>query len=88
VTASVALVRHAWGTEIRMKCHYADDSEWSRPYDLVAVDDDGTAYDLARWVVGPGKTASVSGSVPVQPDHLDRLEVRLASGAPLLRLSP
>jgi anti-sigma-K factor RskA len=88
VTASAALVRHAWGTEITMKCRYADTSEWSRPYDLVAVDDDGTSYNLATWVVGPGKTASVSGSVPVQPDHIDRLEIRLASGTPLLRLSP
>lgn len=88
VTASAALVRHTWGTEITMKCRYDDDSEWSRPYDLVAVDDNGTSYDLATWVVGPGKTASVSGSVPVQPDHIDRIEVRLSSGAPLLRLSP
>jgi len=88
VTASAALVRHAWGTEIRMKCRYAETSEWSRPYDLVAVDDNGTSYNLATWVVGPGKTASVSGSVPVQPQHIDRLEIRLASGQPLLRLSP
>jgi anti-sigma-K factor RskA len=88
VTASAALVRHAWGTEIRMKCRYADASEYSRPYDLVAVDDNGTSYNLATWVVGPGKTASVSGSVPVQPEHIDRLEIRLTSGTPLLRLSP
>jgi hypothetical protein len=88
VTASVSLVAHHWGTEINMKCRYADASEWSRPYDLVAVDDNGTSYNLASWVVGPGKTASVTGSVPVQPDHIDRLEIRLPSGAPLLRLSP
>jgi len=88
VTASAAFVRHSWGTEIEMKCRYADASEYSRPYDLVAVDDKGTSYNLATWVVGPGKTASVSGSVPVQPEHIDRLEIRLASGTPLLRLSP
>jgi anti-sigma-K factor RskA len=88
VTASAALVRHAWGTEITMKCRYDDASEWSRPYDLVAVDDTGKSYNVASWVVGPGKTASVSGSVPVQPDHLDRLEIRLTSGTALLRLTP
>ena len=88
VTATAALVRHAWGTEITMDCEYADKSEWSRPYDLVAVDDTGTSYDIATWVVGPGKTASISGSVPVQPNHIDRLEIRLTSGQPLLRLSP
>lgn len=88
VTASASLVAHGWGTEITMTCRYADDSEWSRPYDLVAVDDEGKSYNVARWVVGPGKTASVSGSVPVQPDHLDRVEIRLTSGKPLLRLSP
>jgi len=88
VTASASLVAHTWGTEVRMDCRYADTSEWSRPYDLVAVDDDGTSYNLATWVVGPGKTASVSGSLPVQPDHIDRLEIRLASGQPILRLTP
>jgi hypothetical protein len=88
VTASASLVGHRWGTEITMECRYADESEWSLPYDLVAVDDSGKSYNVARWVVGPGKTASVSGSVPVQPDHLERVEVRLTSGKPLLRLSP
>jgi hypothetical protein len=88
VTATAALVRHGWGTEITMDCEYADESEWSRPYDLVAVDDAGKSYAIATWVVGPGKTASISGSVPVQPDHIDRLEIRLTSGQPLLRLSP
>jgi anti-sigma-K factor RskA len=87
VTASAALVRHAWGTEITMTCRYADQSEWSRPYALVAVDDRGTTYQIGTWVVGPGKTASISGSVPVQPEHIDRVEIRTMSGQPLLRLS-
>jgi hypothetical protein len=55
---------------------------------LVAVDDTGRTYDIARWVVGPGRTASIQGSVPVQPDHIDRLEIRATSGTPLLRLRP
>jgi anti-sigma-K factor RskA len=88
VTASAALVRRPWGTEITMKCRYADTSEWSRPYALVAVDDSGTSYQIGTWVVGPGKTATMSWSVPVQPDHIDRLEIRLMSGTPLLRLRP
>jgi len=88
VTARAAMVGHTWGTEITMKCRYADSSEWSAPYDLVAVDDAGKTYRVATWVVGPGKTAAVSGSVPVRRDHIDRLEIRLTSGQPLLRLSP
>ena len=88
VTASAALVAHPWGTEIDMECRYSDDTEWSRPYDLVAIDDEGESYNLATWIVGPGRTASVSGSVPVQPDHIDRLEIRLTSGPALLRLEP
>jgi hypothetical protein len=88
VTASASLVAHQWGTEITMNCRYADSSAWSRPYDLVAVDDDGTSYNIATWVVGPGKTASVSGSVPIQPEHIDRLEIQSTSGTPLLRLDP
>jgi anti-sigma factor RsiW len=88
VTARAALEAHRWGTEITMDCTYTDKSEWSRPYALVAVDDDGTAYQLATWVVGPGKTASISGSVPVQPDQIERLEIQSTSGTPLLRLEP
>jgi len=88
VTARASLVAHPWGTEVTMECRYDDESAWSRPYDLVAVDDSGKSYDIATWVVGPGKTASISGSVPVQPEHIDRLEIRLTSGEPLLRLSP
>ena len=88
VTATASLVARSWGTEITMDCEYADTSQWSRPYDLVAVDDTGKSYDIATWVVGPGKTASISGSVPVQPDHIDRLEIRLTSGTPVLRLEP
>ena len=65
VTASASLVPHTWGTEITMKCRYEDESEWSLPYDLVAVDDTGKSYNVATWAVGPGRTASVSGSVPV-----------------------
>ncbi|HEX2895592.1 MAG TPA: zf-HC2 domain-containing protein [Marmoricola sp.] len=88
VTATAAVVRRAWGTEITMKCRYGDSTEWSRPYALVAVDDGGRTYQIGTWVVGPGKTASISGSVPVQPEHLDRLEIQLLSGTPLLRLRP
>jgi anti-sigma-K factor RskA len=88
VTASAAFVTHPWGTEITMKCAYADTSEWSRPYDLVAVNDQGEERTLATWVVGPSHRAEVSGSVPWPRDHIARVEVRLTSGEPLLRLSP
>ena len=89
VTASASLVDHAWGTEISMSCRYADSNEWSRPYDLVAVDDTGNSYPIATWVVGPGRTASIRGSVPVRREHIDRLEIRATtSGTPLLRLDP
>jgi hypothetical protein len=71
-----------------MDCQYADSSEWSRPYALVAVNDRGESHEIATWVVGPSHEATVSGSVPWQPDAIDRIEVRLTSGQPLLRLSP
>lgn len=88
VTASAALVGHSWGTEVTMRCRYSDGSSWSRPYALVAVDDRGTAYQIATWTVGPGKTASVRGSVPVPRERIDRLEIRTLTGQALLRLSP
>jgi len=88
VTASASLVTRPWGTEITMECQYADSSEWSRPYDLVAVNDQGEERTIATWVVGPSHEATVSGSVPWPREHIDRVEIRLTSGKPLLRLSP
>jgi Putative zinc-finger len=88
VSASARLVAHPWGTAITMNCHYADSSEWSRPYALVAVNDKGESKEIATWVVGPSHQATVSGSVPWQPEAISRIEVRLTSGQPLLRLSP
>jgi hypothetical protein len=88
VTASASLVTHPWGTEITMECRYADASEWSRPYDLVAVNDQGEELTIATWVVGPSHEATVSGSVPWPRERIDRVEIRLTSGRPLLRLSP
>jgi len=88
VRATAALVGHKWGTEVTMTCTYEDNTPWSRPYTLVAVDDDGTEHEIAQWSVGPSHEATVRGSVPVQPDHIDRLEIRTTSGVPLLRLSP
>ena len=88
VTASARLVAHPWGTEITMDCQYADSSPWSLPYSLVAVNDRGESKEIATWVVGPSHEATVTGSVPWQPSAIDRIEVRLTSGQPLLRLSP
>lgn len=88
VTASASLVAHPWGTEVRMDCRYEDDTEWSRPYSLVAVNDQGVEREIATWVVGPSHQASVSGSVPWQPSHIRSVEVRTTSGNALLRLTP
>jgi hypothetical protein len=88
VTASAALVAHPWGTEITMDCGYEDSAEWSRPYSLVAVNDQGVEREIATWVVGPSHEAKVSGSVPWQPSHIRSVEVRTTSGTALLRLTP
>lgn len=88
VTASAALVGHPWGTEVTMRCRYDEATSWSRPYALVAVDDTGATYQIATWTVGPGKTATVRGSVPVPRERIDRLEVQTLTGQALLRLSP
>jgi hypothetical protein len=89
VTASAALVAHSWGTEVRMTCRYDDpSSDWSLPYDLVATNDKGETRELATWVVGPSHKATVTGSVPWQPEHIRSIELRLTTGQPLLRLEP
>ena len=88
VTATAALERRGWGTEITMDCKYTDDAAWSRPYALVAVNNAGDVLEIATWSVGPSRAASVNGSVPWQPDQIDRIEIQSTSGTPLLRLEP
>ena len=76
------------GTEITMDCEYTSSYAWSKPYALVAVNDSGDVLQVATWSVGPSGTASINGSVPWQPDQIDRIEIQSTSGTTLLRLEP
>lgn len=87
ISATATLRADHGGTRIDMICRYAGGSYGDLPaYDLVVTGRDGTLHRVAQWRVGPDGTTRVVGSVDLSPDQIASLEVRTASGRPVLRL--
>jgi Putative zinc-finger len=75
VSATVRLVPKEWGTELDVRCTYADEPNnpgaASVPYQLVVYGRSGAPQSLSRWKIGPGSTARF-----VSATELDRADVR------------
>ncbi|MBL1068203.1 zf-HC2 domain-containing protein [Streptomyces sp. 7-21] len=90
VEASVSLADTGQGSRVSMECAYgAGESE--RPgqpitYTLIAVENDGTERELARWQAMPGETARMTVGTPLRPDEIVALEVRVPGGPAVLRM--
>ncbi len=88
VTASVALVDRAWGTEIDMRCSYRGYVYPAGvPYELTATDRGGHQHVLATWLVVSDKPVKVVASTSLKRSDLVSLEVRSVLGA-VARLRP
>ncbi|MEU0536023.1 anti-sigma factor family protein [Amycolatopsis tolypomycina] len=86
VRADARLAAFAWGTQVDMSCSYTGRLSGGE-YLLVAISRSGTETQLATWKAVPDNTARLSiGTALRQPD-LAALEVRLANGPALLRLT-
>jgi len=87
VNAELALTTTTAGTEVRMHCTYAKDSEWgerSFTYRLVAVGADGTKDQLGSWTAGPGADLTLSGMTHFAYDDIEKVELQKNSGDPIL----
>ncbi|HET6703833.1 zf-HC2 domain-containing protein [Amycolatopsis sp.] len=86
VRADARLAAFDWGTQVDMSCSYTGGRSGGE-YVLVAISRSGTETQLATWKAVPDNTARLSiGTALRQPD-LAALEVRLADGPALLRLT-
>jgi Putative zinc-finger len=86
VTATAQLVQKAWGTEIELRCHYPDGVATYAPYDLVVIDKQQHRYAGGSWTLVPGKTITFTGGASVPRSQIDRVEITLADGTPILQL--
>ncbi|WP_103354805.1 anti-sigma factor [Amycolatopsis sp. CA-128772] len=86
VRADARLDAFAWGTQVDMSCSYTGGRSGGE-YLLVAIARDGSETELATWKAVPDNTARIVIGTALKTPDLTALEVRLASGLPLLRLT-
>jgi hypothetical protein len=87
VTASARLVPRGWGTEIDLQCHYAETVERYRAYTLVVIDNQNHRYSAGSWKLAPGDETDFTGGTSVRATDIDRVEITLPDGTPILRLT-
>jgi Putative zinc-finger len=88
--ASVALTDVAWGTRLDLTCHYDaipgwDDFDKVR-YALWIRTRDGSSEKVASFRALPGRTMHLQGSTAADVQDIASVEIRTASGQPVLRL--
>ncbi|MFF1615773.1 anti-sigma factor family protein [Amycolatopsis sp. NPDC058278] len=86
VRADARLAAFDWGTQVDMSCSYTGGRSGG-DYLLIAISRSGTETQLATWKAVPDDTARIVIGTAVRRPDLAALEIRLASGLPLLRLA-
>lgn len=86
VRADARLAAFGWGTQVDMSCSYTGGRSGG-DYLLVAISRTGVETQLATWKALPDNTARLSIGTALKTSDLAALEVRLADGLPLLRLT-
>lgn len=87
VQATAAVAATGDGSRVDMSCKYQGAARGA-DYLLVAVRPDGTESELATWWADPNRTAKISLDTALAPADIQSLEIRSASGVPLLRWRP
>ncbi|MBE8516631.1 zf-HC2 domain-containing protein [Amycolatopsis sp. H6(2020)] len=86
VRADARLAAFDWGTQVDMSCSYTGGRSGGE-YVLMAISRTGVETQLATWKALPDNTARLSIGTALKTPDLAALEVRLADGLPLLRLT-
>jgi hypothetical protein len=87
LSATVGLNPVAWGTRIELECRYDDPVRGAVPYTLVVVDASGRSESVGTWTAVPGQVARMSAPTSVPRSQIAEVEVRTASGRPVLTLA-
>ena len=86
VRADARLAAFDWGTQVDMSCSYTGGRSGGE-YVLMAISRTGVETQLATWKALPDNTARLSIGTALKTPDLAALEIRLADGLPLLRLT-
>ena len=89
--ASLAMEEVPWGTRLELTCTYEGAASAYRDapapaYTLAVRTRDGRWEQVATWRAVPGRTVTVTGATAAGADDITSVEVRSASGRPLLEL--
>lgn len=86
VSAEIGLNGTKWGTEVTMRCTYAQTGNRSKSWTfrLVAHGADGASEQVGSWIAAPGETVNASGATRFTGQELVRLELTRYDGTPLL----
>ncbi|MFC6705679.1 anti-sigma factor family protein [Flexivirga alba] len=91
LSATLQLHDKAWGTEVSMKCTYAESAQWGggeAVYSLYVVDDAGHASSISTWSAEPGTTAKLTAATAVPRAKIAHVQIRNADGSVLLSANP
>jgi anti-sigma factor RsiW len=87
LTVTAQLVARAWGTEIQLHCTYPSYEHDKFAYDLVVVDRHQHSHEAGDWTLVPGQDGiDFTTGTSVPRAEIRRLQVRTASGTPVLEL--
>lgn len=91
VGASVSFASVAWGTRLDLTCTYEPGTGWDAPehaptYSLLVRTSHGQWQQVATWRALPGRTMRLSAATAADRDDITSVEVRTASGVPILHL--
>lgn len=88
VTATVALTRQPWGTDVRLRCRYTGPADYGGGYTLVVVSKSGRTEQISAWAAVPDTTAVLTGTTSASPDDIRAVQVRTTAGTTVLTMSP
>jgi hypothetical protein len=92
VHARLALQSVAWGTKLQLACTYSPDAGWTTSphaptYTLYVRTRDGRSEEVGTWRSVEGHTMQLSAATATRRQDIASVEVRTASGRPILRLT-
>ncbi|WP_026530054.1 anti-sigma factor family protein [Haematomicrobium sanguinis] len=93
LTANVMLEKRAWGTNIRLECSYkaaiesagaSATADRTFKYGMYIVDKTGGEYLAGTWTAGPGSESKLNAATYLQPEEIDRVQIRLMDSGRVL----
>lgn len=91
VLGDISMTPVAWGTRLDLTCSYEEPTsayqDERHSYALVVHTRDGGTEQVATWNGVPGRTMHLTGATALPTDEISSVEVRSASGDPVLELN-